>query len=278
MRFKTFTFLLVLLFANSANAQLVNRVFEFKFGDEFVKETKITSDGIVERGKQSIKIKTESNITKSIKVTDLNETGYSFRITIEDMDNQIESMGLKLHFNSKKPVDPSSKIEKALRYMFEKPVELQTDKNGIILSLQDPTNVLASDTLLAFAGIQPEFFERGDLFTLVGDFELNSKVVKGYTWADSLVIDEQKMVTDYVIEDVNTEKTVIKLKTSIYGRLINTNTNATYIVENKTGIILEKLIYSISTGFRISDNLLYTVSRSSTIVESIKRRNPVEQK
>lgn len=278
MKVSIFFSIVFLFTALQAQGQAINRSFDFEIGDEFVKNTKVTSAGIVERGNQSIEVKTQSEVKKSIKVINKLETGYAFRITIDEMDNQIETLGSKLHFNSKKPVDPSSKIEKALRYMVDKPVELQTDRSGIILSIQDPTLALASDTLLAFAGIQPEFFERGDLFTLVGDYEHNPTLQKGYAWADSLVIDDQKMVTDYVIQEITDENTVIKLRTAVYGRLINSNTNATYIVENKSGIILEKLIYTVSTGFRVSDNLLYTISRSSSIVETVSRRSPLSQK
>ncbi len=271
--------ILILLFILSStigittsNAQFLNRKFDFTYGDEYIKNTKVTSTGVVERGNQNMVVNTISTVKKAIKVTDSSETGYGFKITIEEMDNQIETLDKKVSFSSTKPVDPSSKLEKALRYMIDKPVELRTDKNGIILSTQDPTRVLANDTLLAFAGIQPEFFERGDLFTLVGDFIYDDILKKGYSWSDSLVIDDQKMVTDYVIDEINEKSTVIKLKTASYGRLINSNTNATYIVDNKSGIILEKLIYTVSTGFRVSNKLLYAISRSSSIVETIVKK------
>lgn len=255
-------------------AQNLNRAFDFKVGDEYVKNTKVISTGVVERGEQNISVNTESQIKKSIKVTDSTSNGYGFKITIEEMDNKIESLNNVLHFNSNKPVDPSSKIEKALRYMLDKPVELKTDKYGIILSTEDPSKLLANDTLLAFAGIQPEFFERGDLFSLLGDFQYDPSLKKGYSWADSLVIDEQKMVTEYLIEEVTKESTVIKLTTSSFGRLINSNINATYIIDNKSGVILEKIIYTISTGFRVANKVLFAISRSTSIVETITKRTP----
>lgn len=268
-------FFIFLIFQVSATyAQTLNRVFDFKVGDEYVKNTKVISTGVVERGEQNISVNTESQIKKSIKVTDSTASGYGFKITIEEMDNKIESLNNVLHFNSSKPVDPSSKIEKALRYMLDKPVELKTDKYGIILSTEDPSKVLANDTLLAFAGIQPEFFERGDLFSLVGDFQYDPSLKKGYSWIDSLVIDEQKMVTEYLIEEVTKESTVIKLTTSSFGRLINSNINATYIIDNKSGVILEKIIYTISTGFRVSNKILFAISRSTSIVETISKRTP----
>lgn len=255
-----------------AQAQVINRSFNFKVGDEYIKHTQITSSGVVERGNQKLEVNTVADVKKSFVVTDSTESGYGFKITIVDMDNQIETMGQKIHFDSKKPFDNTSRIETALRFMVDKPVQLRTDRTGIILSAEDPTLVLANDSLLAFAGIQPEFFERGDLLTIVGDFVYNPVLTKGYSWTDSVVIDEQKMVTDFIIEEITEGTTIIKLTSASYGRLINSNTNATYVVENKTGVITEKLIYTVSTGFRVANRVLYAISRSSSITERLTKK------
>lgn len=259
------------------SAQTVNRNFYFSRGQEFIKETKISSTGVVERGGQKLNIETKSNVVKSLKITDSSATGYSIRINIDEMDDEINTLGQTLRFNSKKPINENSSIEKALKFMVDKPVELNIDVNGTILSAIDPTEVLASDTLLAFAGIQPEFFEKGKLFSLVGDFVKLKDVKKGYAWTDSVVIDDQKMVTDYVVHDQNEKTTIIKLKSKSLGKMLNSNSNATYVVDNVSGLIIEKLIYTVSVGYRVSNHRLYGVSRSSSIMERIHQRNSPAQ-
>ena len=258
---------------NSAvNAQIVKRSFYFSPGQEFIKETQIKSTGVVQRGKQILNIVTNSTVNKSFKVTDSTAAGYTLAVNIEEMDNVIKMLGDSLHYNSKKPIDNTSSIQKALKYMVDKPVELHIDLNGIILSAIDPTEVLATDTLLAFAGIQPEFFEKDKLFSLVGDFINLSGLSKGYTWSDSTVIDDQRISTDYLIYDLSEKTTIVKLTNKSVGKMLNSTSNATYVVDNASGIIFEKIIYTNSVGFRVANRLLYGVSRSSSIVERLSQR------
>ena len=275
IRHRQFTFsllLLFLLFTTGASAQTIMRNFYFSPGQEFIKETTVNSTGVVERGTQKLNIVTKSTVKKSFLVTDSTSTGYALRVTIDDMDDEINTLGETLHFSSKKPINESSSIEKALRYMVDKPVELKIDVNGVILSAVDPTEVLATDTLLAFAGIQPEFFEKGTLLSLVGDFVHLSDLKKGYKWSDSTEINEQKMHTDYSIYDLNEKTTIVKLSNKSIGKMLNSNSTATYVVDNVSGIIIEKLIYTVSVGYRVAGKKLYAVSRSSNILERITQR------
>ena len=54
--------------------------------------------------------------------------------------------------------------------------------------------------------------------------------------------------------------------------MLNSNSNGTYVVDNGTGLIREKLIYSLSTGYQTSaGGVLYAVSRSTSISEKIKK-------
>ena len=54
--------------------------------------------------------------------------------------------------------------------------------------------------------------------------------------------------------------------------MLNTNSNGTYVIDNKAGLILEEYVYIISMGHHISaDNVFYAVSRTTSIVEKTKK-------
>lgn len=269
---KTTLLLLLLLFTFSVNAQEKRRVFAFKQGDEFQRDILTNSKAVIQRGKQTLNVNSVSALTKSYVVTSTSANGNAMSVKIKKMDNLIDALGQRLHYNSEARKDSSSLIERALNYMVNKPVEVTVDKNGVILSSNTYKSEMATDTLVAFAGIEPEIFEKGTLLNLFADVTYNPNIKKGYTWTDSVQINSQKLNTKFWVEDITPKNTIIKFSTKIVSQLINSNSNGTYIVDNETGLIIEKLVYTISTGYQISaGRVIYAVSRSTSLSEKIKK-------
>ena len=97
------------------------------------------------------------------------------------MDNEIDAMKQKLRYNSGMQIDTTSEIVKALDFMVNKPIDVQINKYGIIQSFTDYKAEFATDTLVAFAGIQPEAFERGTLLSIIADFTYNPAIKKNFS-------------------------------------------------------------------------------------------------
>lgn len=269
---KTVLVLLFMLLSFASKAQEGHRVFLFNEGEEYQTDILTNSKAVVQRGKQTLNINTVSTVTKSLKVTLANDRGYTFNVKINKMDNVIDAMGKQLHHSSSIKSDTSSSILRALDFMLNKPVDVVVNKYGIIQSSTDYRAEMATDTLVSFAGLQPEAFERGTLIGLVADITYNKGLKKGYTWTDSVVIDKQTLKTEFKIEDINEKNTVIKFSNTIIGKLLNTNTNGTYVIDNSSGVILEKLLYTLSTGYQISaGGVVYAVSRATSISQKTKR-------
>ena len=162
--------------------------------------------------------------------------------------------------------------DRALAYMINKPADVTIDKYGTILSSNVYKSEFATDTLVAFAGIAPEIFEKGVLLGLFADLTYKTNLKKGFSWTDSVTINKQKLDTKFWVEDVNDKTTIIKFSTNIVSPMLNSNSNGTYVVENATGLIRERLIYSPSTGYQQSaGGVLYAVSRSTSISEKTKK-------
>ncbi|KQB99995.1 DUF6263 family protein [Pedobacter sp. Hv1] len=264
--------LLLLLVTFTVNAQDKRRVFALKQGDEFQREILTNSKAVIQRGKQTLSVNSVSSLTKSYVVTSTSANGNVMNVKIKKMDNLIDALGQRLQYNSESRKDSSSIIERALNHMVNKPVEVTVDKNGVILYSNSYKSEMATDTLVAFAGIEPEIFERGTLLNLFADVTYNPSIKKGFTWTDSVQINGQKLNTKFWVEDITPKNTIIKFSTKIVSQLINSNSNGTYIVDNESGLIIEKLVYTISTGYQISaGRVIYAVSRSTSLSEKIKK-------
>ena len=255
-----------------STAQEGHRVFKFDQGSEYQTEILTNSKAVVQRGKQTLNVNTVSSVTKSFTATLANDRGYTFNIKIKKMDNEIDAMGKKLRHNSETKSDSTSVILKALDFMLNKPIDVQVNKYGVIQSFTDFKAEMATDTLVAFAGLQPEAFEKGTLLSIVADFTYNPSIKKNFSWGDSVEIDKQRLVTKFWVEDINQKTTIIKFTTLNTTKLINSNQNGTYVIDNATGVIQEKILYTISTGYQISaGGVIYAVSRSTSVSQKTKR-------
>ncbi|RZK41508.1 MAG: hypothetical protein EOO90_10740 [Pedobacter sp.] len=256
----------------AATAQEGHRVFNFTPGEQYQTEILTNSRAIVQRGKQTLNINTVSSVNKSYTATLANDRGFTFNVKINRMDTEIDAMGQKLRHNSEVKSDTSSQILKALDFMVNKPVDVQVNKYGVIQTFTDYKAEMATDTLVAFAGLQPEAFERGTLISFIADFTYNPDIKKNYSWSDSVEIDKQRLQTKFWIEDITAKTTIIKFTSKISTKLVNSNQNGTYVVDNATGVIQEKILYTISTGYQIAaDGLVYAVSRSTSVSEKTKK-------
>ncbi len=178
-----FLLLIVLLVFCSCfcRAQTIKRTFSFQKGDTYQKRTFLNSTFVMQRGTKTLKITSSSSVYKTYKVKDVFIQGYVFDISIPKMNVVINSDDQKLDFDSEKAVDTASKIENALQYMVGKSHNVVIDINGVIVSDNDFSDAqLVNDTLLTFAGIQPESFNKGTQFNITPSFFLRHFMQKGY--------------------------------------------------------------------------------------------------
>jgi hypothetical protein len=261
-----------LFIVTSLQAQVGHRTFRFNVGDEYETDMLTNSNAVLKRGNQTLHINSSTTATKSYKVNTANENGTDLTVQIKYMDNMIEALGEKLHYNSASRVDSTSSIVRALDFMVKKPIKVSLDKYAVIKASTDYRAELATDTLVSFAGLKPEFFEKGTLFSLLADITYSKTLQKGYSWGDTVVMDKQKLISKFTIDDITEKNTFISFSSSITGKLVNSNTNGKYVIDNATGLVLEKLLYIVSVGYQISaGNTVYAVSRSTSVTEKTRK-------
>jgi len=233
----------------------------FTKGVEFQRQVLTKSNCVLQRGGQTLHVSSFSILVKTYKATDVSEKGASFIITTDKLIDTINAMDEALVYNSGKPADPNSTIQLGLQKMANTQSTVSVNNKGEILSLSHP--VAVNDTLLSFAGIQPESLLPGATLQFMVAFKINPTIKKGYSWADATPSAE----TDYTIYAINGRNTTITYKTSILGGNLNSRINGSILIDNYTGLILKRYSQSISTGYEMVNGIVYTATRRTAITE-----------
>ena len=233
---------------------------KFKKGDEFQREILTRSNCVLQRGGQTLHVTSFSVLIKTYKVTDVSERGTSFIITTDKLVDTINAMGQNLVYNSEKPLDPNSTIQAGLQRLVTSQSTVLVNGKGEVLSSR-PAAV--NDTLLSFAGVQPESLSPGTTLQFIVDFPINPTLKKGYAWTKSV----PSRQTDYSIYAINGRTTTVTHKTSILGGNLNSRINGSMLIDNFTGVILKRYSQSVSTGYEMVNGVVYTATRRTATTE-----------
>ncbi|SEP35647.1 hypothetical protein ACFGVS_22610 [Mucilaginibacter sp. AW1-7] len=238
----------------------------FKIGDEFQRQVITKSNCVLQRGGQTLRVGSISNIVKTYKVIDATEKNASVTIITDKLIDTVNAMDQNLVYNSARPGDPNSIIHAGLQKMVNTRPMVTVNHKGEVLNLKRPVSV--DDTLLSFTGIQPERLLPGSTLQFMVDFPVNPALKKGYTWTDATKAAE----TSYTIYAVSGRTTTITYKTSVLGGNLNSRINGSILIDNLTGIILKRYSQSVSTGYEMVNGVVYTATRRTAITEvSVKK-------
>ncbi|WP_413668685.1 hypothetical protein ACEN9X_01285 [Mucilaginibacter sp. Mucisp86] len=253
---------LILAFASGTSCAQV----KFKQGDEFQRQIVTKSNCVLQRGSQTLHVGSVSTVVKSYKVTDASEKGASFIITTDKLIDTINAMNQNLVYHSGKPADPNSVIQVGLQKMLNNQSIVSINSKGEVLSLKRP--VVINDTLLSFAGIQPERLSPGTTLQFMVDFPVSLTLKKGYTWK----IATSSAETNYTVYAINGPTTVITYKTSVLGSSLNSRINGSILIDNNTGVILKRYSQSVSTGYEMVNGIVYTATRRTAVTEICNKK------
>ncbi|SEO47799.1 hypothetical protein SAMN05192574_108226 [Mucilaginibacter gossypiicola] len=264
------TILTVLLTGISAlcNAQTYHRTFIFKKGDQFQRTAFLSSNTVLQRGDQKFNINSFSSTTKVYDVVDASGQGYNLSVTTKHIADTVNAMGKKLEYSSDKPVTDSSAIAKALSNIAGKVASVTINKNGLVTDVTDPALQFTNDTFTAFTGLQQEQIVKGTTLGLLADFVITQSLKPGYTWADSTTVNGQKTKNTFWVDKLTDKTTTVAFESAITGGYTNSNTNGVYVIDNQTGVILERVMKSIISGYQLHNQVVYAASKRTAFTES----------
>jgi len=264
------TILTVLLTSISAlsSAQTAHRIFTFKKGDQFQRTAFLSSNTVLQRGDQKFNINSFSSTTKVYDVIDATGQGFNLAVTTKHIADTVDAMGKKLEYSSDKPVTDSSAIAKALNNLTGKVASVTINKNGLVTDVTDPALQFTNDAFTAFTGLQQEQIIKGTTLGLLADFVITQSLKPGYTWADSTTVNGQKTKNTFWIDKLTDKTTTVIFESAITGGYTNSNTNGVYVIDNQTGVILERMMKSIISGYQLHNQVVYAASKRTAFTES----------
>lgn len=256
-------FLALLFIALSIVSSAQNK---FKKGEEYQREVLVRSNCVLQRGAQTLHVSSASTLLRAYKVTDANAQGAVLAVSTVKLIDTINAMDQSFIYSSAKPADPASMIQVGLQNLAKVTLQVTVDNKGEIKTTRPPVKL--NDTLVAFSGIQPEYFKAGTTVPFLVEFPANSTLKKGYTWQDK----SPKAQTTYTIYALTPRTTTITYKASKLGENLNSRENGTIVIDNNTGLVLKRYAQSVSTGYEMVNGIVYTATRRTAITEtSIKK-------
>lgn len=257
------TFLFCISVATAANAQKLN----LNKGDEYKVTTVMSSSIQMKRGDKQIDSKSMSSITKAYNVTEANANGYNLAITTKHIADTIEAFNQKLAYSSNRAADASSSLETALSKMVGEVHTVSLDKSGKITQVGDPAKASANAQVAGMTGLYNKSLANGNFLNFGTAFSLPAGAKKGSKWNDTKTIGQSTEKTTYTVEATTATTTTVSFKTEQSMPCSNANLNGMLIMDNETGVVLQRIVKLNSLSNESVEGKSYSVNRLNTISE-----------
>ncbi|WP_439696234.1 hypothetical protein ACFGVS_26260 [Mucilaginibacter sp. AW1-7] len=255
-------------FTTSAIVGDEHRLLAFKKGDGYQKTTLVNSNTILARYDQKFTISSNSSVTKNYNVTDATKSGFQVAVTTNRIADTIFAMGKSMAYNSDQPSDTSSYIQKRFTAMVGQTANVTLGIRDTIFDIKGGSSQAVNDTLFAFTGLQNDQLVKGGSLGLTVDYAALQTMKKGYTWVDTTTSAGTNVKNTFWIESKTDKTTTVAFESALRRQYSNSNTNGVYVIDNATGVVLIRQMRSVTTGYQILNNVVYTASRSTASIES----------
>ena len=250
-------------------AQNDHRPLTFKKGELYEKTTRINSNVNLQRYDKTYTLSSRASVTRNYNIANSTNDGFTIAVTTKRIIDTLSTMGTSMKYDSNKPIDTSSMIQKRLNTMIGKTSHISLGKRDTILAINHADLQMVNDTLLAFAGL-PGTLTEGGRIGLTVDYPGFATQSRGSTWEKS---DKNTgLNSKFKIKSRDNTTTTITFESSSNQPGSNSNTNGVLVAENTTGIILECHMRTTKIDQQMFNNVLYTASRNIAITETCIRK------
>ena len=261
---------LFLLQALPGHGQSAMEMNSIKKGDHFQKETVVNSNMLIQHGGNSLVVGTRSFISELYSVVDASSSGFIFKVTTLNILDTVRSSGEEEYYNSASFTDHNSAIQQAIQGLMNRTLFLKVDSIGFVVSVDD-NNTRQPDSLVTILGLFPNKPIRGEPSNFLTGYNFSTLHGNGFTIADSSARNNRKTVTNYSISFQTDTTTTITFSQRITDSLANTNTNGFFVVNNYSGLIMERTTKSITAEEQLFNEVNYSIIRKTAIKERYKK-------
>lgn len=273
-----------LFIATTLNAQTAHRSALFKLGDKYQNLVYTKSNTTLQRGVQTIDLKVNLSVTRSYLVIDTPANAYTFKIITEKITDTLKGAGQQMEYDSDKPIDQNSTLEKIMKRMIGKPTEVLIDKTGKIIMISKKYFLSHYDSLMVSSGLLYERLIAGNIVELVSTRPVLTKFKKGDKWTDTLMTTEGKDFIHYTVDFVTDSTATVNFKGSglkdyAYSKnQISIKDHFSSIIEGylivdiNTNIIKKRFTKTDSYGYESINGVSFSTQRKQETVEIIKKQ------
>ncbi|EHQ27550.1 hypothetical protein Mucpa_3451 [Mucilaginibacter paludis DSM 18603] len=260
--------MLMLLACFKTNAQQGAIKLPIESGKTYSKVIVVKSEAQLQNGKATVNVTSTSTVSKSYKVDAGLNGNFNVTVVINKITDTISSGKDKFYFDSNKPVDSSSKLASSIAAIVGKAYVFQIDSSGVITSVNANNPILDVDTVFNFTGFEPEELSVGKKFPLISDVRSLKSTNVGQKWTVPTLTANGDNVTEFWLLSRSDTATTMAFSKTINSQSLNTHSTGSYVVDNKTGIIVERKIKDFTSGYQTFHNASYFATRNSIITEN----------
>jgi hypothetical protein len=263
--------LITLLVLSSLLLRAQHDMISFKNGDQFMKETVINTNAVIQRGNNSLALGCSTSISQLFRVSKVSPVGSSFNVNTKKIASTVRLSGGEVQHYSSEDFDSNSVTGQAMRNIVAQTNFLQVDNFGVIFDIrQDPVS-FQQDSLIAFLNLNPASFLPRSTLELITDTAFYSMNLPGSPLVDSATINGIKTVTRYNFDSRTDSTTSFSFTQTVTGSDANVNTNGVLVINNRAGMVSEKTSQSISVSYQLFNGVMYLVTRKSAVSERYRK-------
>jgi hypothetical protein len=212
-----------------------------------------------------------SSITKLYNVTDANDNGYNLAITTKHIADTIDAFNQKLAYSSDRAANASSSLETLLSKMVGEVHTVSLDKTGKITQVGDAAKASANAQVAGMTGLYNKSLTNGTTLNFGTTFSLPVGAKKGTKWNETTTKGQSTEKTSYLVESTTAATSKVSFKTEQSMPGSNTNLNGILILDNATGVVLQRIVKLNTLSNESTEGKTYSVSRKNTISEVITK-------
>lgn len=260
-------FLFCICIATVVSAQKLN----LNKGDEYKITTVMSSSVQMKRGDKQVNSKYMSSITKAYNVTEANDNGYNLAITTKHIADTIDAFNQKLAYSTDRSANAGSSLETALSKMVGETQTLSLDKTGKITQVGDMAKASLHAQVAGMTGVYNKSLANGNFLNFGATFTLPAGAKKGTKWNETTTKGQSNEKTTYSVESTTATTTKVSFKAEQSMPGSNTNLNGVLIMDNATGVVLQRIVKLNTLSNESLEGKTYSVNRLNTISEVIAK-------
>lgn len=249
------------------NAQNLN----LNKGDEYKVTTLMSSSSSMKRGDKTLDVKSISKLTKSYMVTDATNSGYNLSMSVTNVADTIDGFNQKLAYNSNRAADPASAIETGLRNLVGTTHALNLDKSGKVTQVANADKAMSDAAVAGSAGVYFDNMAVGKTLKLGANFKLPAGASKGTTWKEENKASGVTTKTTYKVDETSAKQTKVSFTSESAQTGINTNTSGVMVLDNNSGVVVQRVLKIDSKGNSSLDGKTFITSTKRTLSESCEK-------